>query len=135
MDTGKIFLSVRFWHPFLSADEIVKQIQKKPAISQNAGEYFTTPRGRKMSQINKETYIVYDLPITSHDLTDALRMANNFLLENLDFLNKLKQTGGRSDYYLTIEQKGKFVFEIPPELFKDCSDLGITLGVEIYPEG
>ena len=134
-NTGRILFSVRLWHPFFSVDEITKQIQKEPSTSQSAGENLVTPKGRKINRINKETYVVYDLPINSYDLADAIRVANNFLFENIDFFNKLKQTGGRCDYFITIDQQkgNSFPFEITSELFKDCSKLDISLGVEIYP--
>ena len=136
MNTGKILLTVQLWHPFLSADEIIKQIKKEPKATQNVGEKFVTPKGRIMDYVNKDTYIAYSLsPANEDDLVDAIRMANSFLFENIDIFKKLKETGGRIDYYLSIDQKDVSTFIIPPELFKDCSDLGITLGVEIYPEG
>jgi hypothetical protein len=134
MDSGKMYLSVRFWHHLLSADEITSKIQRKPTVSRSVGEEFVTPKGRKLDRINKETYISYALPITSYNLTDAIRTANSFLFENMAAVNELKKKGARIDYYLTVEQKNKCIFEIQPELFRDCSNLGISLGVEIYPE-
>jgi hypothetical protein len=134
MDTEKILLTVQLWHPFLSADEIIKQIQKEPKVTQNIRENFVTPKGRIMDHVNKETYIAYRLsPANEDDLVDAIRMANSFLFENIDIFNKIKETGGKINYYLSIDQKDLATFIIPPELFKDCSELGITLSVEIYP--
>ena len=129
MNDGKIFLSVRFWHPFLKVDEIISQIGRRPVTSQNVGEKFISPKGRIIDRLNKESYVVYDFPITSCDLVNAIRIANDFLFEIFDFVNNLKKTGGRSDYYLSIGIKDRFAFEFLPELFKDCFDLGITLGV------
>jgi galactose mutarotase-like enzyme len=132
MKNAKIFLSVRLWHPYFRAEKITNSIKKKATSYQTAGEMFKTPKGREIEKINKETYVVYDFQDENNDLVSAIQKANSFLFENYDFFNEIKKTGGRCDYYITVDTDNKYAFVIPPDVFKDCSRLDVNLGVEIY---
>jgi hypothetical protein len=134
METQRIFLTVRLWHPSFKADEITSKIKYKSTSIQNAGEKFKTPIGRETEIINKETFVVYDFPTNNDDLSEAIKKANSFLFDNFAFFNELKRTGGRCDYYITLRAEKKYTFIISPEVFNDCSKLGVDLGVEIFFE-
>jgi hypothetical protein len=134
MKQERLFLSVRLWHPFINAEEIVNNINREPNLSQTFGTNYMSPSGKKTNRINKETYIVYDFQndIVDNDLSDAIQIANAFLFENINYLNIFKKSGGRCDYYITIESERKYVFTMTPEVLNDCAKLGIEIGVEIF---
>lgn len=132
MENQKLFLSVRLWHPYLKAEEITSNIEQKPVTSQTVGELFKTPKGRETSRINAETFVVYDFSVENNDFIEAIQKGSMFLIKSIDFINELKKTGGKCDYYISINSKTKFSFYISPEIFNVCANLGIHLNVEIY---
>jgi hypothetical protein len=132
MKTEKLFFGVRLFHPYFKPEEITGRIEEKPVTTQTAGEPFKTPKGRETSRINTQTFVVYDFSIDDNNLVEAIKTGNGFLLKNIDFINELKRTGGKCDYYITSNSRDKFTFYISPEIFNECAALGIHLNVEIY---
>jgi hypothetical protein len=132
MKNGRIFLSVRLWHPYFEAEKITSNIEKKATSSQTVGEKYKTPKGREIEKINNETYVVYDFQDEYNDLTEVIKKANLFLFENYNIYKEIKETGGRCDYYISVATDEKYAFVIPSDVVRDCSKLDVILGVEIY---
>jgi hypothetical protein len=132
MKKEKLFLAVRLWHPSLKAEEITGKINRIPTSIQTAGEKFKTPKGLETKHVNRETFIVYDFLVDNNNLTDAIKKANLFMCENISLYNEIRKTGGKCDYYITLNTDRKYAFVIPPDIFNECAMLDINLEVEIY---
>jgi hypothetical protein len=133
MEKGKLMLSVRLRHPSIRAEEIINNIKCVPVIARTGGKNYITPLGKKTNRINKETYVVYDLPEVEHErLPEAIKAANIFLFRNINYFYEFKKRGGRCDYYITLDSENSYAFILEPELIMDCTKTGIEIGVEVF---
>ncbi|MDR1286276.1 MAG: hypothetical protein LBK08_01575 [Treponema sp.] len=133
LEQEKLILTVRLWHPVMRAEEIVNGIDRTPSLAETAGKNYITPKGVVTNRINKETYVIYDFPRgRGNDLFDAVKTANSFLFENIDFFTQFKKSGGRCDYYITIVSKDNYSFVLDPEIIGECAQLGVQIWVEIF---
>jgi hypothetical protein len=120
----------------MSVEEIVINIDYTPFSKQTAGQKFTPPYGKPLEHVtNKRTFVVYKLPPSTYDdLEYSIEQANNFLSKYKSFLKEFYKDGGSTRCSVTIISKKKYTFELPPELIREMSDLGVKLEVEIYAE-
>jgi hypothetical protein len=130
-----LLLSVCFSHKKISSDEIIKNINIIPDVKRNVGEEWTPKNKQTEGKINEITYVAKKIINTNDiDIENAIKNANELLMKNINYINKFINSGGEIYYYITIVSTKNYVFELSPEIIKECSILGIKIGVELYAD-
>jgi hypothetical protein len=130
-----LLLSVRFSHKEISSDEIIQQINIIPDVKRNVGEEWTPKNKQTERKINEITYVAKTIIKTNNtDIENAIKNANELLIKNINYINKFTNSGGEIYYYITIVSTKNYVFELSPEIIKECAILGIKIGVELYAD-
>ena len=130
-----LLLSVRFSHKKISSDEIIQNINIIPDVKRNVGEEWKPKNNQTEGRINEITYVAKTIIKTNNtDIENAIKNANELLMKNINYINKFINSGGEIYYYITIVSTKKYVFELSPEIIKECAILGIKIGVELYAD-
>jgi hypothetical protein len=130
-----LLLTIQFFHNKIKGDEIIRNVDIIPDIKRNIGEEWTPKNKYTEGKINKTTYVAKRIIETNDtDIEFAIRKANELLLRKTKYINKFINSGGEINYYITIVSNKKYIFELSPEIFKECALLGIKIGVELYAD-
>lgn len=135
MTNELLILSIRLWHPTISAESIISSIGCHPEVIQRAGEQKKTKKGSPLEGFYEQTYIAFEyLREPDSNLSSAIVKANKYLSSIKSFIFQFIASGGRIDYYISIVSQTWFAFEIYPELIQECADLQVSIGVEIFAD-
>jgi hypothetical protein len=130
-----LLLSVRFSHKKISSDEIIENINIIPDVKRNVGEEWIPKNKQTDGKINEITYVAKTIIKTNNiDIENAIKNANELLMKNINYINKFTSSGGEIYYYITIVSTKNYVFELSPEIIKECAILGVEIGVELYAD-
>lgn len=128
-------ISIRVWHPRLSAERVTNGLGIEPEYVRSIGEPRAAPNGRLLGGINEQTYVWARLVHKENvELGDMLESCYERLHERRAFIRELVTTGGEAEFYVSIflRNMGGFCIKLP--LVRKFADLGVGLSVELYQE-
>jgi hypothetical protein len=127
-------LSLRAWHPRLTAAKVCQLIDLRPVISRSVGERRATPKGGLLQGVNSSTYCTFELAKGSDSrLPLALRDSNARLISRTRQIRGFLKSGGTLEYFIGIFTEGNSGLVLEPELIKQVGSLNIRLAFDIYP--
>lgn len=133
MDSPKYKVALRVTHPSMDPDDISKRLGLNPSRKWKAGSRRTTPAGRQLTGINKETYCVFDLDEKSgDDLESTLCTLTKQFRSFESFLKKIRATGGSIEYFIGLFVKRNTGVALDGSLMAQLANLGIDLSFDIY---
>ena len=134
-------LSLALTHPSMPADRITEALSLAPVHCGTLGAERRTPKGGALPGLNRQSFWRHSFTVPRDDELEQFLAETLQLLEaNRSFFKELIAGGGYARLFigLFLEQEN-IGLELSPELQKRCSDLGISLGFDIYgpdpPEG
>jgi len=133
-----ISVSIQLFHLSLSSTEIKGYFNMVPNIQASVNEQRVTSTGVYLDAKYDRTYLCYhiiDLKDNIIELERAIEITNSHFsskVKNFDFLNSFIQTGGKIGYYIALYTRRYYVFELSPDILKQCEELHVNLGIEIF---
>ncbi|WP_431835382.1 hypothetical protein [Enterobacter ludwigii] len=128
-------ISLRAWHPTLSAEAISSKMGLPAAHAYSAGHERVTPKGTPLDGVYRESYCSFEIMgKTTGYFTDGITQCAQMLKSLAAPFSELTATGGRLEVYVWIYPEGEtdLGFELERPLIRLLSDLNLTLSVEIY---
>jgi len=127
-------ISLSLTHPSLPAERISEALGLAPAHSGSAGAERRTPKGGALPGVNSHSFWRYSFAVPHDDeLETFLTSILKRLEENCSFFKELTLGGGHARFFIGLFlEQDNIGIEISPELHKRCSELGISLGFDIY---
>lgn len=137
MNEGTYTVSIRVRHATLRADEIASIIGHSPTRAVDVGEMWTTPKGGVVTQnglpkIARETYCTFSKVNGPLEEFQA-RLAS--LADELSLNSSLPELArsGEVELFIGLFMDGHAGFKLRPDLLRRLSDLGVSLGICLYP--
>lgn len=127
-------ISLYIKHPNIDPEDITKELLINPEFSWMAGSRRTTPNGHELSGLNKESYWNYRTNWFyernfSKNLIEILE-----LIENKNkFIKKILEEDGIIILSINLSGKTNIGDIIIPNILLRLSNLGIRLGIEVFP--
>ncbi len=132
MDRGEVLL--RFSHPTRDLQFLSEVLGLTPSTTWLVGEPWHAPFGPPTAIINKDSYWSAGLRFEHHDGFGAqLNRAVELLRQAEATVRDHIASGGKVDIYLYLTGRVNNGDEIPPSLLALMAELGITLGIEVFP--
>jgi hypothetical protein len=126
-------IALRITHPNMDPEDISTKLGLNPFRKWKAGTQRTTPAGKKLSGIYKETYCVFDLgDKTGRDLVETLSSLTKKLVAFKPLLQNIRSTGGSIEYSIGLFVKSNTGVVIDQRIMIQLVDLGIDLLFDIY---
>lgn len=126
-------ISLRITHPSMDPDDISGQLGLSPFRKWKAGSQRTTPTGKPLTGIYKETYCVFDLEEKSAgDLESTLYTLTKQFRSFEHFLKKVRSTGGSIEYFIGLFVKKNTGLVLESSLMAQLVNMGIDLSFDIY---
>jgi hypothetical protein len=134
-------VSLAITHPSLSAECISAALGLEPTHSGSVGIERRTPKNTPLPGTNKETFWrhSYGVPVDD-DLESFLDLTVAQLQAASVFFKDLSATEGHARLFIGLFLESENIgLELSPDFQERCSQLGISLGFDIYgpdtPEG
>ena len=132
MDLGEVFL--RFSHPTRDLRFLSEVLGLSPFRTWLVGEPWQAPYGPPTAIINKDSFWSAGLKFEHRDgfsaqlsrAMELLRLAEATVRDHI-------ASGGRIEIYLYLTGRVNNGGEIPPSLLAFMAELGVTLGIEVFP--
>lgn len=126
-------ISLRFFHPSVSAESIREEIGLESRFARSAGEPRPARQGEDQ-QLYEFTYLSIPLARKVNvELDEEISRWCNFLINKREFIGHITDTGGRAEFYISIFVGGLGGFELDRAVLTRVTTLGLGLAVEIYP--
>ncbi|MEW9806507.1 hypothetical protein [Mesorhizobium marinum] len=125
-------VSLQVYHPDADPADIVDGIAIQASRSCKVGDRRSAPNGADLSGHYHETYCLFRLGGGNDGkLAKCLRDAVKILQPKRQYLDWLRETGGRMNFYVgwTVGERGE-VFDT--RLLSEIAQLGIDLGIEPF---
>jgi hypothetical protein len=131
-------LSLRIRHPQMRDDQITASLGLSPKHAWTAGEPRKSPKGTLLEGLRTESYWSSLLGNTATSevglLEESIESALRSLEPHAQFLAEIIQSGGRAELFIGLFGDRNLGFELSPSMLKICSELGLALAFEIYPD-
>jgi hypothetical protein len=135
MGESRYSVSFRIWHPSIDPSDITAAIGLEPLRAWKAGEPRTTPTGRLLEGINRETYWSVKVckgKMPPHTLATEVDSTLDNLSAHRAFLHRIRMAGGRCEFFV-----GWFIQSQAGETFSHSTlakmaALGIDLSLDNY---
>lgn len=125
---------LRVNHPRLAPEELAAAIGMTPTRSWRVGEPRTTPKGRLLPGVNRETYCVFEFASeNTADVTDPGVIVAAFLEPHKRAFLEVASTGGQTELYVTWEAHSNIGEVFGWEFLSKLVELRIALAVEWFP--
>jgi len=104
-----------------------------------AGQPRRTPQGCPLDGVYPESYWWCEPwergEVVSTDLLieDSIAEVLELLSPHKTFLNRLRTEGGRLLLWVSSYSSRNYAFELPPELLRQCAELGLTFTHDVFP--
>lgn len=123
-------ISLRIAHPSVTQEAIASSLGMSPYIAHSVGTARTTPKGRPLDGIYKETYCSFNLVSKQPGyFIDGIRALLPLIDPHKKYFRELRDTGGRVELYVGVflEESSGFVFSIEDmSAFVDaCVDISV----------
>ena len=134
-------VSLRISHPTIEPGALTKSLGLKPSNAWRAGEPRRTPTGRPLRGNNRSSFWTARLiqkrfaTTPARSLETALAAQVRRLKKHRALLRRIQEGGGRTELFVGIFGENGFNFggELDTELLSGLSDLGLSIGLDIYP--
>lgn len=135
MDSSRYKISFPIKHPAMDPDEITSNLDLQPDGCWKAGAPRTTPHGRSLGGVRRETYWFARMgegTMPPSSLSETLDTALDRLLPHRIFLAKIVADGGCLEFFVGwfFASQGGETF--PYRLMAKMSDLHIDLALDNY---
>ena len=131
-DLFKIRCLIR--HPSAQLHTITYGMGHEPDISWEAGSQKKTPTGRKLDHKNTDTMWTRVFLFPGHrDFFACAKEVVDALIGKRDFITHLLETGGTIKVIIDVRGSGNSGGMLPVTLMNLISELGIELGLEVFP--
>lgn len=118
----------------LSRAEIEAKVGRKSSIGYTVGEMRASPDGSPLPGINARSFCTFDMIRKDPgDFTDGVQKLVVQLDPIRSALNEMKASGGTVELFVGFFIDGDAGFTLTAELSKGVAELGLDLGVCIYP--
>jgi hypothetical protein len=138
MQNYSYYLYLKIWHPTIRPEVITQELGINPRRTCMVGEQRSTPKGNKLDGLYKESYWVAD-PFGREEYSSTDDVAEDSLIEVIsylrpyeNFLNTLREEGGRIHLTLSSVSNRNYAIELAPEVLSLISSLGISIVHDVY---
>lgn len=122
----KFEVSLRLWHPVMSADDISANLGMAPTTRWDTGSV------SDQGHIQRMTYWTCRLRQGSGNLAVSLTKLVQDLEPKRQFLREIEATGGRSELFVGVFLDGNAGELLPANLLRTIGELRIDLALDIY---
>ena len=136
MNPYRYKISLRIRHPAMDPAEITRAMRLDPWRSWRAGDPRTTPKGRALEGLNRDTYWTARLiedRWPGKDLASALDECLNRLAPHRDFFHRVRSQGGSVEFFVGWFFDGQSGGLLDSDLLARMADLKINLSLDVYP--
>jgi len=132
-------VTLRINHPSCDPDRFTTELGMTPNRSWKAGDKRITPKGTPLEGIYSDTY--WYVWLTEEKINSKVMTLPDYLsscLKKLEryepLFNQVRAEGGRTMLYVFLYIKRNSGFELTHQQISDFAKLGISLGLDLYPE-
>lgn len=116
----------------MTTAEIEREIGLRAELGHDAGSRRFTPAGDQLSGHYKETYCYFDFG-RSESLAQLIRESVEAIRDRVEFLTRLRGTGGSVEVYVSwFGKRRNFGESLDYELLRDLAHLGLDLALDVY---
>jgi hypothetical protein len=131
MDNLRYTLSLRIWHPRLSAAEIIRRLRLEPWVSYSRGEPRVLVNGHKMSGTWPRSYCCFRIRVPTNVGPEALIAKHlGSMVRHRRFFAAIRRAGGETEYYLSCASSGAVGLALEPALLERLGRMHIRLGID-----
>jgi hypothetical protein len=126
-------VSLRIWHPRITAEAICNRLDCEPRRKWTAGTRRENPEGSPLPGFNETTYCSFDLEHAEEDqLVDFLKNCNDRFYALKDYFEEIRSTGGSLEYFIGwfSDTNSGSTFDV--ELMSKLVELRIDLSIDFY---
>jgi hypothetical protein len=135
MGNSRYSVSFRVWHPSMDPNDITTNIGLEPHRAWKEGEPRTTPVGRPLEGVNRETYWSAKLcqgKMPPSALADDLDKALDTLSAHHAFLRQVRADGGRCEIFVGWHLRSQAGETLHYTVLAKLAALGIDLSLDNY---
>lgn len=136
LDEGLLFsVQLLISHPNIDPAEISKELSMTPQHWALAGSQRYTPKGTMLHGVHQRSSWSHSQDVFDkrHFFEDVMKIVD-MLEPHRAFISKIRKEGGKVSINLHLPGSDNIGDSIePPDLHK-ISDLGISLGIEVFPD-
>lgn len=122
-------------HPSADPARITREIGLEPASSWQRGEPRVTPKGTRLEGVWRDTRWTYEFDLGRVATVEAaIASAVDRLAGARGLLARLRQTGGTAELIVSLPGEAYQGASIPVALLHDLAELGVGLGIEVFPK-
>ncbi len=135
MGTSRYSVSFRIRHPSMDPNDIEGIIGLKPHRAWRAGEPRTTPKGRPLAGVNRETYWTAKLcqgQMPPYTLAADLNTALDKLSAHRAFLHEIQADGGGCEFFIGWFLRSQAGVTLSHVILTKMAGLGIDLILDTY---
>jgi hypothetical protein len=122
-------------HPNADPADISREIGLSPTRAWRCGEPRSTPKGTRLEGVWRDTRWSHGFALDKNvTIETAIVSALDRLTAIRRFLAALGETGGTAELIISLPGDTYRGASISAELLKALSDLGVSLGIEVFPK-
>jgi len=122
-------------HPNADPSDITREIGLAPLRAWRCGETRFTPKGTPLEGVRRDTRWSHGFEVDKNaTIETAMASALDKLAGKRRFLASLRETGGTAELVVSLPGDTHQGASISVELLKALADLGISLGIEVFPK-
>ncbi len=133
-------LSLRVWHPTISAKDIAESLSLRATRICIVGEPRATPTGKPLNGVYPDNFYVgqvieheeFEYPGFDRDLDACLALALDRLQPSLDAIKGLRDASARMEFFIGWTIRGHGGADLAPTLLARLGNLGIGLSLDVY---
>ena len=128
-------MTLRVWHPSLTAADIEKHLVQKAQVSQTAGDKRISPAGHPLDGTYKETYCSFGghaLDTESESIESAIHRIL-IDLESKPGFKTIMDSNGKVELFLGLFANRNIAITLPPALLLKAGQSGVHIALDIYP--
>ena len=122
-------------HPNADPSDISRKIGLAPLRAWRCGEPRFTPKGTRLEGVWRDTRWSHGFALDKNaTIETAIASALDKLAATTRFLAALRETGGTAELIISLPGDTYQGASISTELLKALADLGVRLGIEVFPK-
>jgi hypothetical protein len=121
-------------HPSAEPAEITREMGLAPSHSWRRGDPRTTPKGARLEGVWRDTRWSHPFQLGANaTIETALATALDELSGARRYLARLRATGGSAELIISLPGGIYLGASVDSERLKALADLGVSLGIEVFP--
>lgn len=122
-------------HPDMDTERIARELGLAPELAFRTGDPVILPSGRRLPGARRDTRWRYDAPAhRRRDFFAPIGSLLDHLAPHREFLRRIVREGGSVTISVNLSGVSNIGDVIEPDEMRKLVDLGIGLGVEVFPE-